>query len=192
MFRLPVPSRCGEGLALLFPSTLLRLPAALYGACPVLRAVPAFGCSTKARTWLRLHFVPSLAQAAQAARSLTGALSPGVARLLPSVVQLPFPPRQPSVSASACSFSPPSLQPQSPPSPVGCVCPVSIRNPPGGCQPPRISGSRNWRPVYSAVGDAVLGAKPAPFPSPLPPGFGRAGPVRSRLAPLDFLGPFVL
>ena len=28
---------------------------------------------------------------------------------------------------------------------------------------------KNWRPVYSVVGDAVLGAKPAPFPSLLPP-----------------------
>ena len=42
------------------------------------------------------------------------------------------------------------------------------------------------------VGDAVLGAKPAPFPSPLPPASSGAGPVRSRLAPLDLLRPFVL
>ena len=51
---------------------------------------------------------------------------------------------------------------------------------------------RNWRPVCSVVGDAVLGAEPAPFPSPLPPASGVAGPVCSRLAPLDLLGPFVL
>ena len=51
---------------------------------------------------------------------------------------------------------------------------------------------RNWRPVCSAVGDAVLGAEPAPFPSPLPPASGGAGPVHSRLAPLDLLSPFVL
>ena len=51
---------------------------------------------------------------------------------------------------------------------------------------------RNWRPVCSAVGDAVLGAEPAPFPSPLPPASGGAGPVHSRLAPLDLLGSFVL
>ena len=31
------------------------------------------------------------------------------------------------------------------------------------------------------VGDAVLGAEPAPFPSPLPPASGGAGGVRSRL-----------
>ena len=41
---------------------------------------------------------------------------------------------------------------------------------------------RNWRPVCSAVGDAVLEAEPAPFPSPLPPASGGAGPVCSRLA----------
>ena len=47
---------------------------------------------------------------------------------------------------------------------------------------------RNWRPVCSVVGDAVLGAEPAPFPSPLPLASSRAGPVCSQLAPLDLLG----
>ena len=42
------------------------------------------------------------------------------------------------------------------------------------------------------VGDAVFGAEFAPFPSPLPPASGGAGPVRSRLAPLDLLRPFVV
>ena len=42
---------------------------------------------------------------------------------------------------------------------------------------------RDWRPVCSAVGDAVLGAEPAPFPSPLPPASCQAGPFRS-LRPL--------
>ena len=106
-----VPSRCREGGALLSPSTLLRLLAALCGAGPALRAVPVFGCSTKARTWLRLHFVPSPARAAQAARSLTGALSP------------PWP------------------QPQFLPALVGCVLSVFSCDPPGGCRPSRISGS---------------------------------------------------
>ena len=85
MFARSVQSCCGEGGALqadiavcgehspcsdhtglapyrvsvLSPSTLLRLPAALYGAGPVLRAVPVFGSSTKAQMRLRLHFVPS-------------------------------------------------------------------------------------------------------------------------------------
>ena len=49
------------GVSVLSLSTLLRLPAALYGAGPALSAVPVFGYSTKARIQLRLHFVPSLA-----------------------------------------------------------------------------------------------------------------------------------
>ena len=47
------------GVSVLSPSTLLRLPAALYGAGPALSAVPVFGSSTKARIRLRLRFVPS-------------------------------------------------------------------------------------------------------------------------------------
>ena len=43
----------------LSPCTLLRLPAAVYGAGPALREVPVFGSSTKARTRLGLRFVPS-------------------------------------------------------------------------------------------------------------------------------------
>ena len=78
----------------LSPSTLLRLPAALYGAGPVLRAVSVFRYSTKARTWLGLCFLPSPAGAAQAARSLTGALFPGAVGLLPSKVP---------ASVSACT-----------------------------------------------------------------------------------------
>ena len=44
------------------------------------------------------------------------------------------------------------------------------------------------------VGDAVLGAELAPFPSPLPPASGGAGPVRSLpvSSSLDLLRPFVL
>ena len=69
------------------PSTLLRLLAALYGAGPALRA-----CGSSLRVFhksansLRLCSVPSPAGAAQAARSLMGALSPGAVRLLPSAV----------------------------------------------------------------------------------------------------------
>ena len=63
-----------SGVSVLSPSTLLRLPAALYGAGPALSVVPVFGSSTKARIRLRLRFVPSPASAAQAARGL-GALS---------------------------------------------------------------------------------------------------------------------
>ena len=41
-----VPLRSGEGEALLSLSTRLRLPAALYGACPALHVVPVFRYST--------------------------------------------------------------------------------------------------------------------------------------------------
>ena len=61
-------------------STLLRLQADVEGM------VPVFGYSTKAQTWLGLRFVPSLAQAAQAARSLTNALSLGAVCLILSTV----------------------------------------------------------------------------------------------------------
>ena len=87
-----------EGRSAAFPCMLLRLPAALYGACPALRAVAALVCSKKAQTRLCLCFVPSLAQAAQVARSFMGALSPGAARLL-SVVPALVPARAGRVSA---------------------------------------------------------------------------------------------
>ena len=82
---------------------------------PWICAVPVFGSFTKAWTWLGLRFVPSLAQAAQAARSLTGALSPSVVCLLPSTVP---------ASVSMCTLGAP------------CVCSaelVSSHDPPSGC-----------------------------------------------------------
>ena len=57
-----VPATLGlprTGVSVLSPSTLLRLPAALYGAGPALSAVPVFGSSTKVWIRLRLRFVPS-------------------------------------------------------------------------------------------------------------------------------------
>ena len=48
--------------------------------------VPVFWYSTKAQTRLGLCSMPSPAGAAQAARSLTGALSPGAVHLIPSTV----------------------------------------------------------------------------------------------------------
>ena len=50
---------CPGSRLVLSPSTLLRLQAALQGAGPELCAVPVFRSSTKARTHLGLHFVPS-------------------------------------------------------------------------------------------------------------------------------------
>ena len=94
---------CPHLWPVLSPSTLLRLPAALYGAGPALYAVPVFGHSTKARTRLGLCFVLSPAGAAQAARSLMGALS-RVRR----------------------AFFPPGSLHQFPRTPVGCVRLVSV------------------------------------------------------------------
>ena len=70
---------------MLYPSTLLSLPAALYGAGPALRAVPVLGSSTKARTWLGLHFVPS-PPSSSGSQELDGRTLPGAVRLLPSMV----------------------------------------------------------------------------------------------------------
>ena len=57
-----VPATLGlsrTGVSVLSLSTLLRLPAALYGAGPALSAVPVFGYSTKAQIRFRPHFVSS-------------------------------------------------------------------------------------------------------------------------------------
>ena len=57
-----VPAMLGlpcTGVSVLSPSTLLRLPAALYGAGPALSAVLVFRAFTKARIQLNLRFVPS-------------------------------------------------------------------------------------------------------------------------------------
>ena len=58
-----------RGVCAFSPSTLLRLPAALYGAGPALSAVPVFESSTAAWIRLRLRVVSSPASAVQAARA---------------------------------------------------------------------------------------------------------------------------
>ena len=76
-----VPATLGlprPGVSVLSPSTLLRLPTALYGAGPELSTLPVFGSSTTARIRLRLLVVFSPASAVQAARGL--AHSPQVRR----------------------------------------------------------------------------------------------------------------
>ena len=49
---------------------------------------------------------------------------------------------------------------------------------------------RNWKPVCSLVGNAISGAKFAPFPCPLPPASGRgwAGP-QPTCSSLELLSP---
>ena len=100
-------------------SRLLYRERALCG-----HAVLVFGSSTKAQTWLGLRLVPSLARAAQAARSLTNALSLGEVRLIPSTVPASVSTRTGRVQLLSGS---------------GEL--VSSCDPPGGCQPSGISGS---------------------------------------------------
>ena len=168
-----VALRGGAGAA--FPSTRLYMerlpaPAALCGAAPgctiwsapcLARAVPALGRSTKARTQLRLRLESSPSERL-GSREFNWRSLPGAARLLPSASPAPVPTSDGWV-------------------PAPCVSPRPSR---------RMSTSQNfrrslirvWRPVCSSVGAAVLGAEPAPFPSPLPPVSGGAGPVRSLRA----------
>ena len=171
-FWLLVPSRCGEGLALLSLVTLLRLPAVPYGAGPALPAVPALGCSTKARSKkLRLLFVPSASQRLR---------QPGACRA-------------PSPRLWR-AFSPPCSRPQSPPAPVGGLRPVSLRPSRrlSSTQNLRRSLVRNWRPVCSGWGLRSLGPSlPLSPPSAFCLRRGWAGPQPASSS-LDLLGPFVL
>ena len=129
---------------------MLRLPAALYGAGPALCAVPVFAYSTKARTRLGLCFVPSLAGEAQAARSLTGALSQGAVSLIPSAVP---------ASVSACSR----------PSRVRVPVTVLRRWPLAATLPEGRLGACLQFGRGFAVWGPNSGAEFAPFPSLLPP-----------------------
>ena len=97
-----------------------------------------------------------------------GALSPDAACLLPSAVPVCFLPCQ---SGACTSASPAPVPTRAGEVPEPCV---SLR--PSWRMSPiqnlRRSLIRNWRPICSAVGDAVLGPEPAPFPLPLPPASG--------------------
>ena len=152
---------------LLSLSTLLRLLAVLYGSCPVLHMVSAPGVPQKPGTKSCDCFLCLLHWSGSGSQELDGrAHSPRVWR----------------------AFCPLHPQPQSPPVLVGCLRPVSRCDPPGWMstiQNLRRSLIRNWRPVCRAVGAVVLGAEPAPFPSPLPPasaGLGRTCELFSGLA----------
>ena len=114
-----VPATLGlphTGVSVLSLSTLLRLPAALYGEGPALSAVPVFGYSQK-----RDSVAPAFcAFPGLAARGL-GALSPDAARLFPPQLQ-----RAPQVGCLQLAFV----------EELASSC-----NPPGGgCRPSRISG----------------------------------------------------
>ena len=127
------------------PSAARGSSPRVFHKSPEQKAAPAF-CAFPIR-------------AAQAARSLTGVLSPGAPRLLPSVSPAPVPARTSRVRAP-CVLPRPSRQMS------------TIQN-------LRRSLIRNWRPVCSVVGGALSEAEFSPFPSPLPPVSGGAGPVRS-------------
>ena len=105
------------------PSTLLRLQAALQGAGPELPAVPVFRFSTKARIRLSLRFVLSPAEQLR---------QPGACQAHSPWVRAPSRLRGPSLgfrahwSGAPCDSS-------------GEL--VSSCDPPGGCQPSRISRS---------------------------------------------------
>ena len=101
LFRFASSVALWGGMGSAFPSALLRLPAALCGAGPALRAV-RFRVLHKSVDSVGPAFCAFPARAAQAARSLTGALSPGVVCLLPSGVPA-------SVSAHACRLRAPCV-----------------------------------------------------------------------------------
>ena len=116
---------CPRSRCVLSPSTLLRLQAALQGVGPELCALPRpkplrfrfLGTPQRRRQgWACVLCLP--AGAAQAARSLMSALSPGAVRLIPSAVPASDSAHEPRVSSGKL-----------------------IRDPPCGCQPSRISGS---------------------------------------------------
>ena len=166
-----VPSRCGEGRHC-FP----RLRCSGSRLLCMEPAVPALGCSTKVRTRLHLRFVPSPSErlrqpgadgralpgctapsplrgpspsprpSGSGSQELTGALSPGAPRLLPSAAPAPVPARAGRVRAP-------------------CVSPRPSRRM-STIQNLRRSLIGDWRPVCSAVGAAVLGPSPPLSPPP--------------------------
>ena len=113
--------------------------------------------------------------AAQGMRSLTSVLSPGAAWLLPSLSQPQFPSALVQCTLYLFWGADLWLRPSRQMSTI---------------QNLRKSLVRNWKPVYSLVGDALSGAQFAPFPSPLPPASsgGWAGPQPASSS-LEFLSP---
>ena len=150
-----------------FPPTLLRLPAALYGAdlrCARLQpsGVPQEPGTNSCACFLRLS-----RQSGSGSQGLDGRCLPG-------------------------AFCP---QPQSPPAPVGCLRPVSRRDLPSGCRPSRISGGLRLetgglfavRQGLRSSGPSLPLSPPCCLQSPR----GWAGPQPAGSS-LHLLGPFVL
>ena len=148
LFRLLVLSRCGEGLVLLSPSVLSgsRLFYMEHALCCA--GFQPSGVPQKLEQKATPAFCAFPIRAAQAARSLMGALSSGVAGLLPSTSPAPVPTRAGRVSAP-------------------CVSPRPSRQM-STIQNLRRSLIRNWRPVCTAVGGRC-GPWGRACPFPLPP-----------------------
>ena len=135
------------GVSVLSPSTLLRLPAALYGAGPALSAAPVFGYSTKARIRLRLRVVSSPPQ-----RFMQPEACPHSSR-----VRAPFPSAASGPGSQRLRRTLPGC---------GARCWSGLRK----------SLDRNRGAVCRVGGGGLSGAEFAPCPSPclLPPvGMGR-------------------
>ena len=162
-----------------FPVYTAQAPACSIWSGPCVECGSSFRVLHKSADSVALAFCAFPGRAAQAARSLTGALSP---------VRCAFSPVR-------CAFSPPRPQPQLPRALVGClrlVCvlgswplaatlPVHVDHPEsqevfGGKLEARFQFGRG------AVTEAEF-AEGKGFPSPLPPASSGDGPV-GRLAPL--------
>ena len=134
-----------------------QAPGCSIGSGPWVVCSSSFWVLHKSADSVGPAFCAFPAQAAQAARSLTGALSPGAVRLLPSAVP---------ASVSTCSSWVPLVSVLGSWS-LAVTLPVDVNH-----QNLRKSVVRNWESVRSLVGDAASGGEFAPFPSPLPPASG--------------------
>ena len=152
-----------------FPVYTAQAPGCSIWSRPCVACGSSFGVLHRSADLVGPAFCAFPAPAAQAARSLTGALCPGAVRLIPSGGPA-------SVSVHASRVHAP------------CVCSgelASSRDPPSGCQPSRISGSV-WLETGSLlcclVGGAVSGTVPLPPASGMGGGWWWNGPVCRLLA----------
>ena len=160
-----VPSRCREVGVAAFPVYAAQAPGCSRWSGPCVVCGSSFQVLHKSADSVVPVFFAFRAGAAQAARSSTGALSPGAVRLLPSMA------------------------------PVGCLHPVFSRDPPGRCRPSRISGSlwlETGGLLQFGRGCHLCG-RVCPFPLPAASCLWRgwAGPPPASSS-LVLLSPFVL